>query len=532
LTVGSSVALLATSAYLIAAAALQPSIADLGITIVGVRFFGLSRGILRYLERLVAHNTTFRLLAELRVWFYTAIEPLAPARLQSYRSGDLLSRIVADVETLQDFYVRVAGPPLVALIVTGAMMIFMAAFAPILAGALLAGLLLAGVGVPALAYGLGRKAGKTAVSLRADLQTSLIDGLQGLPDLQAYGQDGRWAATIQQQGIALARSEKQLAAVSGLQTGLMELLTQATPWLILLLAIPLATGGQINPVYLAALVLAATASFEAVQPLAPAAQHLEASLAAARRLFTLAAAPAPLPTSQFTIPNSQFTILPRSPAPALAFRNVHFRYAPNDPPVLQGVSFDLPPGKRLAIVGHSGAGKSSLVNLLLRFWEWDEGEILLNGRSLRAYPPDAVRACFGVIPQQPYLFNASIGDNLRLAKPRASQAEIIRAAQQAQLHDFIAGLPRGYETGVGALGMQLSGGERQRLAIARALLQDAPILLLDEPTANLDGDTERAVLETIFQLAERRSLLLITHRPAGLTEMDEVLRLDGGRVVS
>ena len=539
LTVGSSVALLATSAYLIAAAALQPSIADLGITIVGVRFFGLSRGILRYLERLVSHNTSFRLLAELRVWFYNAIEPLAPARLQNYRSGDLLSRIIADVETLKDFYVRVVGPPLVALVVTLGVMLFMAAFDPLLAWALLACLLLAGVGLPALAYGLGRKAGKTAVSLRADLQTSLIDGLQGLPDLQAYGRDNDWAATIHRQGVGLAQIEKRMAAITGLQSGLSELLTHGGAWLILLLAIPLAASGQINPVYLAALVLAATASFEAVQPLPTAAQHLETSLAAARRLFTLTDAPAPLPTSQFTIHNSQFTIHnpppapppARSLAPLLTFQNIRFRYTPNDPPVLQGVSFDLPPGKRLAIVGPSGAGKSSLVNLLLRFWEWDAGEILLNGRSLRAYSPETVRACFGVIPQQPYLFNASIGDNLRLANPRASQAEIVRAAQQAQLHEFIAGLPQGYETGVGALGMQLSGGERQRLAIARALLQDAPILLLDEPTANLDPATEQAVLETIFGLAGERSLLLITHRPAGLAAMDEVLRLEGGRVV-
>jgi ATP-binding cassette, subfamily C, bacterial CydCD len=532
LTVGSSVALLATSAHLIAAAALQPSIADLSLAIVGVRFFGLSRGILRYLERLVAHNTTFRLLAELRVWFYTAIEPLAPARLQSYRSGDLLSRIVADVETLQDFYVRVVGPPLVALLVAAGMMVFMAAFDPVLALALLVCLLLAGVGVPALAYGFGKRPSETAVSLRADLQTSLIDGLQGLPDLQAYGQDGTWAATIHQQGSGLARIEKRLAIVTGLQTGLLEFLTHGGAWLILLLAIPLAASGQINPVYLAALVLAATASFEAVQPLAPAAQHLEASLSAARRLFSLAAPDDdPIHLPHPTTHNSQFTIRHSQSPPTLAFRSVHFRYAPDDPPALQGVSFDLPPGKRLAIVGHSGAGKTSLINLLLRFWEWDEGEILLNGRSLRTYHPDTVRACFGIIPQQPYLFNASIGDNLRLANPRASQAEIIRAAQQAQIHEFIAGLPQGYETGVGALGMQLSGGERQRLAIARALLQDAPILLLDEPTANLDPATERAVLETIFQLAEGRSLLLITHRPAGLAAMDEVLRLDGGRVV-
>ncbi|MBK8986086.1 MAG: thiol reductant ABC exporter subunit CydD [Chloroflexi bacterium] len=518
LTVGSSVALLATSAYLISAAALRPSIADLSVAIVGVRFFGLSRGVLRYLERLVAHNTTFRVLAQIRVWFYQAIEPLAPARLQSYRSGDLLSRIVADVETLQDFYVRVAGPPLVAVVVTAAMMLFMAAFDPMLALALLIGLLLAGAGVPWLSHRLSRAANETAVSLHADLQTSLIDGLQGMADLQAYGQDHAWADKIHRQGTALAQTEKRLAAVSGLQTGLLELLTQGSMLLIVALAVPLVATGQINGVYLAALAMAAVASFEVTPPLAQAAQQLPASLAAARRLFALAdASPAVQPPDKPANP-------PIDPI-HLSLRHVAFRYETAVHPTLQDVSFDLSPGKRLAVVGPSGAGKSTLVNLLLRFWEYDDGEIVLNGRSLHDYKPDDIRACFAVIPQQPYLFNASIWDNIRIARPEANPEAIIAAAQQAQLHEFVGRLPAGYQTNVGALGMQLSGGERQRLAIARAILRDAPILLLDEPTANLDPVTEQAVLDTIFRLAEGRSLLLITHTQAGLAQMDEIVRL-------
>ena len=525
LTVGSSVALLATSAYLISAAALRPSIAELSVAIVGVRFFGLSRGIFRYLERLAAHNTTFRVLANIRVWFYRAIEPLAPARLQTFHSGDLLSRMVADVETLQDFYVRVVGPPLVAIVVTAVITLFMATFNPALGLALLSGLALAGLGVPWLSYQLSRRANDTAVSLRADLQTSLIDGLQGLPDLQACGQDRAWAAKIHQQGAALARAESRLAQVSGLQTGLLELLTQGTMALVVGLTIPLVTAGQVNGVYLAALALAAVASFEAVQPLAQATQHLEAALAAARRLFTLADAPPPIPPANS--PGIQLTASP----PHLSFDNVSFGYDTAVNPTLDQVSFDLPPGKRLAVVGPSGAGKTTLANLLLRFWEYDSGEIWWNGRSARDYDPDIVRACLGVIPQQPYLFNASIRDNLRLANPRADQAAIEAAARQAHLHEFIATLPKGYETAVGALGMQLSGGERQRLAIARALLKNAPVLLLDEPTANLDTLTATAVLDTILRLSAGRSLLLITHQLIGLAAMDEIVVLNEGRVV-
>ncbi len=525
LTVGSSVALLATSAYLISAAALRPSIAELSVAIVGVRFFGLSRGIFRYLERLAAHNTTFRVLANIRVWFYRAIEPLAPARLQTFHSGDLLSRLVADVETLQDFYVRVVGPPLVAAVVTAVMSLFMAAFNPALGLALLGGLALAGVGVPWLSYRLSRRASDTAVSLRADLQTSLIDGLQGLPDLQACGQDHAWAAKIHQQGAALAHAESRLARVSGLQTGLLELLTQGTMALVVGLTIPLVAAGQVNGVYLAALALAAVASFEAVQPLAQATQQLEAALAAARRLFALADAPPPIP-----LPNKPSIQLTASP-PHLSFDNVSFGYDAAVNPTLDQVSFDLPPGKRLAVVGPSGAGKSTLVNLLLRFWDYDSGEIWWDGRSARDYDPETVRACLGVMPQQPYLFNASIRDNLRLARPQADQAAIEAAARQAHLHEFIATLPKGYETAVGALGMQLSGGERQRLAIARALLKNAPVLLLDEPTANLDTLTATAVLETILRLSAGRSLLLITHQLIGLAAMDEIVVLNEGRVV-
>ncbi|MBP6470829.1 MAG: thiol reductant ABC exporter subunit CydD [Chloroflexi bacterium] len=525
LTIGSSVALLATSAYLISAAALRPSIAELSVAIVGVRFFGLSRGIFRYLERLAAHNTTFRVLANIRVWFYRAVEPLAPARLQTFHSGDLLSRMVADVETLQDFYVRVVGPPLVAVVVTAVLSFFMAAFNPALALALLSGLALAGVGVPWLSYQLSRRANDTAVSLRADLQISLIDGLQGLPDLQACGQDRVWATKIHQQGAALAHAESRLARVSGLQTGLLELLTQGTMALVVGLTIPLVAAGQVNGVYLAALALAAVASFEAVQPLAQATQQLEAALAAARRLFALADASPPIPP-----PHEPGLQLIASP-PHLSFDHVSFRYDTAVKPTLDQVSFDLPPGKRLAVVGPSGAGKSTLANLLLRFWEYDSGEIWWNGRSARDYDPDTVRASLGVIPQQPYLFNASIRDNLRLARPQADQATIEAATRQAHLHEFIATLPKGYETAVGALGMQLSGGERQRLAIARALLKNAPVLLLDEPTANLDTLTATAVLDTILRLSAGRSLLLITHQLIGLAAMDEIVVLNEGRVV-
>ncbi|MEJ2746317.1 MAG: thiol reductant ABC exporter subunit CydC, partial [Anaerolineae bacterium] len=522
LTIGSSISLLGTSAYLISAAALQPSIAELSVAIVGVRFFGLSRGVFRYLERLVSHGVTFRLLARLRVWFYEALEPLAPARLQQFRSGDLLARIVADIETLEDFFVRVVSPPLVALVVAIGVGTWTAVYDPTLALTLLFFLALAGLGLPLLIWQLSRRPGQAIIARRADLHVRLVEMVQGLADLTALGQNGRFQNRIEQISRQLTNAQNQMAVISGLHAGLSTLLSNGGMAAVLAAAVPLVIEGQINGVHLAGLTLAALAAFEATQPLPQAAQQLTGSRQAIGRLLEIVAVP----------PAVSEPVQPAPPpaTPALAVRHLSFSYE-EGPPVLDDVSFDLPPGKRLAIVGPSGAGKTTLLRLLLRFWDVEAGEIMLDGRSLTSYQSDDVRRCFGVISQNTYLFNGSVRDNLRLANPQADQAAIEAAAQQAQIHDFIAGLPDGYETAVGELGRQLSGGQRQRLAIARALLRGAPILLLDEPTANLDTLTAGHILDTITAVSANRSLLLITHQLSGLERMNEIVVLDNGRVV-
>lgn len=523
LTVGSNVSLMATSAYLISAAALQPSIADLNVAIVGVRFFGLSRAIFRYLERLASHNLTFRLLARWRTWFYAALEPLAPARLQQYRSGDLLSRLVDDVAALEAFYVRGLGPPLVAVFVTAAAAVFFAMFDKALALALVVFLLLAGGLLPLITARFNRGLGRRLTLRRARLETLLVDGIQGMADLLAAGRGGSWEAAISEASGEVTALQRRASLVSAAHSGAATLLQHLAAWSVLWLAIPLVTAGQLDGVNLAVLTLAALAAFEAVQPLPAAAQQMDESLAAARRLLEVVraepvvrgpAVPAGLPER-----------------PALAVRNLTFAYEPGMPPALQDVTFELPPGRWLAVVGPSGAGKSTLLNLLLRFWEFGQGEILLDGQDIRCFDPDDVRRLYGVIAQRPHLFNATLRDNIRLPRPGAGLDDIVRAARAAQLHDFILSLPEGYETTTGERGLQLSGGQRQRVAVARALLQDAPILLLDEPTANLDPATETALLDTVFEQSQSRSLVLVTHRLTGLERMDEILVLDKGRVV-
>ena len=525
-TVLSGVGLMSASAYLISAAALRPSIAELQVAIVAVRAFGIARGGLRYAERYVSHDTTFRLLARLRVWFYQALEPLAPARLQDQRSGDLLARILGDIETLEGFYVRAAAPPLAALLAGAAAGWLLWRFAPALMGAWLVCYLCACLLLPLGMRRLGRATGRRLAERRATLSAALVDGIQGLPDLLAFGQGRRWAAQIEGAGQALATAQQQMAGLNGLQSGLALLLANLGLWSVTLLAIPLVRSGQLDGVYIAAAALAALASFEAAAPLPLATQHLEANLRAAGRLFELAdarpevrepAQPQPLPE-----------------ASGLQIRGLSFRYpgaGPAEPPALDGLDLDLAAGKKVALVGPSGAGKSTLVGLLARFWEYEQGEIRLGGGELRQLPQATVRQRLAVAPQNPYLFNASLGDNLRLAYPAASDAQIETALRLAGLGGWLERLPQGLETWAGEQGLRLSGGERQRLAVARALLRPAPLMVLDEPTAHLDPPAAAALLETLCAQAEGRALLLITHRLAGLERMDEILVLDGGRVV-
>ncbi len=525
LTIGSSLGLLATSAWIIATAALRPSVADLAVAIVGVRFFGIARGVFRYLERLVSHHVNFSLLAQLRVWFYTALEPLAPARLMRYRSGDLLSRSVGDIETLQNFFIRVIAPPLVAVIVALATTIFFAAFDVSLALVMLIFMALIGVLVPLGVQRLSRATNRRLVEVRAELSVTLIDGLQGAADLSAFGRARAQAARVAHLSTELARWQGRMASITGWHTALSVALTNLALWSVLLMAIPLVRAARLTGVDLAVLALAALACFEGVLALPPAFQYLETNLAAARRLFEIVDEPdavaAPSPA----------LALPAQPGAELCINEVSFRYNPDEPLALDNVSLRVKTGQRVAIVGASGAGKSTLINLLLRFWDYTDGSITLNGRDVRAVDPAEVRRQFGVVAQRTHLFNATIRENLLLARTGASEADMVQAAQQAHIHDFIQALPLGYDTPIGEQGLALSGGERQRLAIARALLKNAPIVIFDEATANLDTATEREVWQAWRALMADRAVLILTHRLTGLEDVDDIIVLQQGRVV-
>jgi ABC-type multidrug transport system fused ATPase/permease subunit len=283
------------------------------------------------------------------------------------------------------------------------------------------------------------------------------------------------------------------------------------------------------------LALLAAASFEAVAPLPAAAQYLEAASAAARRLFEVAGHAPTTDEVACALHAIETTFAPASPVaatpPTITFSSVTLRYGPDEPPALDGVSLTIPGGTLLTVVGPSGAGKSTLGMALLRFWDTESGQICLDDLDLRDLDEEAVRGSIAIVTQQTHLFNASIRTNLLLARPDATQAEIEAAAQHAQIHEFVAGLPRGYETTIGEGGLKLSGGERQRLAIARALLKNAPVLILDEPATALDGATEAALWQALRPLLARRTTLLITHRLGGPAAEGRIVVVDHGRVV-
>lgn len=523
-TTGSGIGLLMTSAYLIARAALHPSIAELQVAIVGVRFFGIARGILRYLERLISHEATFRLLARVRVWFYEALEPLAPARLASFRSGDLLGRSVTDVEDLQNFYIRVLHPPVVAALVAGLMWVLLSPFDVRLAVVLTLFLTAAGIGAPLLTARWSRRLGQGLVNVRADLQALLVDQVQGMGDLLAMGQAEPYREKIFARNAELVDLQGRLSRISAFHESLTGLSMDMAVVTSLVLAVPQVSSGSMDGIYLPVVVMGIMAAFEAVRPLPEAFTHLEEQLTAARWLFEIVDAE---PEVQ---DRNRLKIALKGGE--LQLEGVHFAYEPDSrQQVLRGVSLVVPEGGHVAVVGPSGAGKSTLVNLLLRFWDYQQGRILLGGRELRDYPQEQVRRSLAVVSQRTHLFAGTIRDNLLLARPGAGEEELIEACRCACLHEFIQELPAGYDTWIGEQGLQLSGGERQRLALARALLQKAPILLLDEATAHLDARTAAQLHQTLASFTASLTVLTITHQLTGLGNMDRIYVLYKGRIV-
>ncbi|MEU3546103.1 thiol reductant ABC exporter subunit CydD [Streptomyces longwoodensis] len=524
LALGSAVGLMATSGWLISRASQQPPVLYLMVAVTATRAFGIGRAVFRYAERLVSHDTVLRMLADTRVAVYRRLERLAPAGLRTTRRGDLLSRLVADVDALQDYWLRWLLPAGAATVVCAGSVAFTAWLLPEAGAVLAAGLLAAGVGVPLVTGAVARRADRRLAPARGVLATRVADLLTGTAELTVAGAlPARTAGAREADGV-LTRIATRAATATALGDGLTALVSGLTLASAALVGVQAAAAGRLGGVALAVVVLTPLAAFEAVLGLPLAVQYRQRVRRSAERVYEVLDSPEPVREPE------QPRRAPASPFPLLV-KGLTARYAGQHRDALAGIDLRLTEGRRIAVVGASGSGKTTLAQVLLRFLDPDAGTYTLGGVDAFALDGDAVRRLVGLCAQDAHLFDSSVRENLLLARKDAGEADLRDALGRARLLEWVDSLPDGLDTLVGEHGARLSGGQRQRLALARALLADFPVLVLDEPAEHLDLPTADALTADLLAATEGRTTLLITHRLTGLEAVDEVIVLDGGRVV-
>ena len=518
-----TVGLLAASGAVVGRAAFRPGLGAIAGLLALVEVLAIVRAPLRYGERLVSHDAAFSALARWRVWLYNRLEPLAPAGLAGWKSGDLLSRAIEDVDALQDLYLR----GLIPVVVAG----FSAALAVLIVGlllpvaALVLGLCLAvALVVPPLVAGRARTMEGREAALRSALADDIVDLVQGAPELVAFGRDGDLLARIEDTDRALTELARRRALVAGVASALITVLIGAAVVGVLAVAVSAVADHRLSAVTLAVLPLAALGAFEAVPGVTVAAFRLGDVVSAGRRLLALEDVPVPVRDP------SRPTPLPEG-CPEVALVDARLRYRPDLPWALDGLTLRLAPGTHTAVVGASGAGKSSVVNTLLRFWPLDAGSLTVGGVDIEDLTQRDVRAALGLMAQDTQLFAGTIRHNITLGRPDASDDEVADVVTLAQLDSWLATLPEGLDTPVGERGQQVSGGQRQRIALARVLLTGCQVLVLDEPTAGLDEAAAGRLLADVRAAVADRSLLLVTHRDEELAGFDQVVVVEDGRVV-
>ena len=523
LTVGSGIGLMMTSAYIIAKAAVQTPISDLQVAITGVRFFGIVRGIFRYLDRYISHQVTFKILARLRVWFFQRLEGIIPSKGRDFSSGDLLARAVNDIDSLEHVFVRVISPPLVfvavLILTSGLLGIFSLRYSIAFCLVFLGSSII----LPAGTFLISDEIGRKIVRLRSDLNELSVDILQGLSELEVFGRQMEWKEKLMTMQGDLLRLEHKMNTVQAAHENLTGLVMNFTIWILLRYAIPDVTLGTLNGVYLSVITIGIMASFEISSQIPLAVQYLGKSIEASERLLNIT-----LANEAITATRVIATTVPATYD--LSCRDVSFSYG-ESPFKLEHISLEVKENEMIGIVGSSGAGKSTIVNLLTKMWMCDTGNIFLGGIDYAHLDASIVRSMISVVPQTVHLFTGTIRENLLIAKSDATDAELHEAVRAAGLNEFVESLPRGFDTHIGELGRTLSGGEQKRLGIARALLRNSPIVIMDEATSQLDYSNEINILTTIGTLRGSKTVIFVTHRFTRMEMFDRIYVLSNGKLI-
>ncbi|WP_299013762.1 cysteine/glutathione ABC transporter ATP-binding protein/permease CydC [uncultured Photobacterium sp.] len=524
-TLLSAISLLTLSGWFIAASAVA------GLTIAretfnymlpgaGVRGFSMARTAGRWGERVVSHNATFKLLADLRLFFFRKLTPLIPGRQTNLRDADLLNRLVADVDAMDHVYLRLVSPLIVGVLglltITGFLTWFDLTIGLSLGFILLALMLT----LPVIFYRLGKTNGEALTYAKANYRIKLLDWLQGHAELLLFNAEERYREQVLSEQDALLAAQRKMASLTGLANAI---LMAATGWTLVLITWIAADGigGAAPDPFVAMVAFATMASFELMMPVAGAFQYLGQTLTSARRLNEIIEA---TPDTPFDPQGHK-----AQAKGDITVEDISYTYYGSDKPVLKNISVNLKQGEKLALLGRTGCGKSTLLQLLTRNWDPQQGNISIDGIALPQWHETSLRQAITVVSQRVDIFNGSLRENLVLAKPDGSDDEFKQILTKVGLESLLDG--KGLDTWLGEGGRQISGGERRRIGIARALLHNAPILLMDEPTEGLDRRTEQQIISLLLKHAKNKTVLFITHRLVALEQMDQICLMDEGEII-
>lgn len=520
-TVGSGVGLMMTSAYLIAKAALQTPIYQLQVAIVGVRFFGITRGVFRYFERLISHNVTFKLLAKFRVWFFKSLILIVPSKTIDLSSGDLLTRVVEDIESIEHIFVRVVSPPFIFAAISVLMFGLLSQFSLTYSLIFILMFFSSAIGIPLLTFLLSKNLGKKVVLYKSRLREFSVDSLNGISELIFYNQT-EWETEFHQLNDKLIKAEFKLNNIKSLHESLTGLAMNLTVAVMFLTAIPDVTNNLLNGVYLSVITIGIMASFEIVFQIPQAFQYLTKSTEAAKRLFDIT----DKNKNEILEAGGENEITDFN----LRLENVSFSYD-GIKDAISDISFDIKPGKKIAVVGASGAGKSTLVNIITSLWDYNQGNIFLGNINYKNISPEKIREIISVVPQKVQLFTGTIKENLLIAKENALDDELYDVLKKVKLAELVESFPERLDTHIGEFGKKLSGGEIKRLAIARVLLRNSPIMIFDEINSHVDYLTEKSILNTISDISPDKGILFITHRIVQMEMFDKIIVLSNGKII-